>query len=175
MKDSSSTVEDKEFLSSPFQDCTNRLSKRKTIRKRKRKSMNQLEILSQEFALNSEWDKQQISRLIKKTGLTEAQIYKWGWDQKKKMFAQEKNKILVKSSLCDIFSSIPECKFALRETPRVELGVLACTEALLPQVIDFHFYKLQKSYKDMADEFRFDSSYKRNLTCLFDTVNTIEI
>jgi hypothetical protein len=175
MKYSSSPEEDKEFLSSPFQDCTNRLSKRKTIRKRKRKSLNQLEILSQEFATNSEWDKQQISRLMKKTGLTEAQIYKWGWDQKKKMFAQEKNKILVKSSLCDIFASIPENKFLARETPKVELGILSCSEALLPQVIDFHFYKLQKSYKDMADEFRFDSTYKKNLTCLFDTVNTIEI
>jgi hypothetical protein len=136
--------------------------------------MNQLEILSQEFALNSEWDKQQISRLMKKTGLTEAQIYKWGWDQKKKIFAQEKNKILVKSSLCDIFNSIPDFNFVLRETPRVELGLLACSEALLPQVIDFHFYKLQKSYKDMADEFRFDNTFKKNLTCLFETVNTIE-
>ena len=175
MKYSSSPEEDKEFLSSPFQDCTNRISKRKTVRKRKRKSMNQLEVLSQEFLTNPEWDKQQISRLMKKTGLTEAQIYKWGWDQKKKMFAQEKNKILVKSSLSDIFSSLPENKLGARDVPKVEVTGLQCYEALMPQVIDFHFYKLQRSYKDMADEFRFDNTYKKNLTCLFDTVNTVEL
>ena len=174
MKFSTAIDQDKEFLSSPFQDCTNRLSKRKAIRKRKRKSNNQIEILSQEFSINSEWDKEQISRLEEKTGLSEAQIYKWGWDQKKKIFAQEKNKILVKSSLCDIFSSIPESNLVLRGIPRVELGPLACCEALLPQVIDFHFYKVQKNYKDMADEYRFDSTYKKSLTLLFDAVNTIE-
>lgn len=62
----------------PLSDCTNRTSRRKSIKKRKRKSLSQLEILFQEFQQYPDWDKEQISRLMKKTGLTEAQIYKWG-------------------------------------------------------------------------------------------------
>ena len=50
------------------------------IRKRKRKSGNQLQQLLQEFKANPTWTKEVVLEVSKKTGLSEAQVYKWGWD-----------------------------------------------------------------------------------------------
>jgi hypothetical protein len=36
------------------------------------------------FSQNREWTKEEVSTLSNKTGLTESQVYKWAWDQKKK-------------------------------------------------------------------------------------------
>ncbi len=54
------------------------------IRKRKRKSIDQLKLLVEEYRSNPSWNKNTMSDVARKTGLTEAQVYKWGWDQKKK-------------------------------------------------------------------------------------------
>eukprot|EP01017_Pseudomicrothorax_dubius_P030156 TRINITY_DN3733_c0_g2_i1.p1 TRINITY_DN3733_c0_g2~~TRINITY_DN3733_c0_g2_i1.p1 ORF type:complete len:300 (+),score=73.20 TRINITY_DN3733_c0_g2_i1:71-970(+) len=54
------------------------------IRKRKRKSNNQLKILKWEFAKDDYWNKDKITNVAKLTGLSESQVYKWCWDQKKK-------------------------------------------------------------------------------------------
>ena len=43
-----------------------------------------MEVLAEEYLKNPEWSKEQLLELSLKTGLSEAQIYKWGWDQKKK-------------------------------------------------------------------------------------------
>jgi len=50
------------------------------IRKRKRKSGDQLKTLVREFEKNPNWSKESLLEISKKSGLSEAQIYKWGWD-----------------------------------------------------------------------------------------------
>jgi hypothetical protein len=50
------------------------------VRKRKRKSSDQLKILMREFERNQNWTKDTMLDVSKKTGLSEAQVYKWGWD-----------------------------------------------------------------------------------------------
>lgn len=55
-----------------------------TNRKRKRKNMNQLKVLKAEYLKCKDWSKELITRISEITGLTESQIYKWNWDQKKK-------------------------------------------------------------------------------------------
>jgi hypothetical protein len=56
----------------------------RVIRKRKRKSMEQLKLLAEEYKRNPSWNKGTMSEVARRTGLSEAQVYKWGWDQKKK-------------------------------------------------------------------------------------------
>ena len=62
--------------------------KEKLIRRRKRKSHEQMEVLAQEFARDSDWSKKRLHELHLLTGLSESQIYKWGWDQRKKMIEE---------------------------------------------------------------------------------------
>lgn len=50
------------------------------IRKRKRKSSDQITALMNAFENNPHWSKETLLMLSIKTGLTEAQVYKWGWD-----------------------------------------------------------------------------------------------
>lgn len=52
----------------------------RVIRRRKRKDPAQMKILEYEFARDSEWSKERLYELSKLTGLSEGQIYKWGWD-----------------------------------------------------------------------------------------------
>ncbi len=59
------------------------------IRRRKRKSINQLDSLAAQFDLNPNWCKDTLARLSELTGLKEGQVYKWGWDQKRKRFGAE--------------------------------------------------------------------------------------
>ena len=58
---------------------------KKIIRRRKRKTYEQLQILIKEFQANPDWSKDNMQEVSNKTGLTEGQVYKWSWDQKKKM------------------------------------------------------------------------------------------
>jgi hypothetical protein len=59
------------------------------IRKRKRKSGDQLKTLVREFERNPNWTKDTLLEVSRKTGLSEAQVYKWGWDQKRKKYGPE--------------------------------------------------------------------------------------
>jgi len=59
------------------------------IRKRKRKSSDQLKTLMREFDRNPNWSKETLLEVSRKTGLSEAQVYKWGWDQKRKKYGPE--------------------------------------------------------------------------------------
>lgn len=61
----------------------------RVIRKRKRKTGDQLKYLYDEFNANPHWSKQTLYDISRRTGLTEAQVYKWGWDQKRKQFGVE--------------------------------------------------------------------------------------
>lgn len=58
----------------------------RVIRKRKRKTTTQLEDLANAFDTEPHWSKETLAEISKKTNLTEAQVYKWGWDQKRKKF-----------------------------------------------------------------------------------------
>lgn len=35
--------------------------------------------------MDPDWSKERLHELAKRTGLSEAQIYKWGWDQRRKV------------------------------------------------------------------------------------------
>ena len=59
------------------------------IRKRKRKNTDQLKTLMREFERNPNWCKDTLLEVSRKTGLSEAQVYKWGWDQKRKKYGPE--------------------------------------------------------------------------------------
>lgn len=58
-------------------------------RKRKRKNNLQLKILKSEFNKCDNWNKEKICHVAQITGLSESQVYKWCWDQKKKVEEQE--------------------------------------------------------------------------------------
>mmetsp|Transcript_64315 Transcript_64315/g.73834 ORF Transcript_64315/g.73834 Transcript_64315/m.73834 type:complete len:462 (+) Transcript_64315:603-1988(+) len=60
-----------------------------SLRKRKRKSPEQLNFLAVEFEKNPYWSKEKTMMLADKTGLSEAQVYKWSWDQRRKRFGPE--------------------------------------------------------------------------------------
>ena len=55
------------------------------IKKRKRKSGYQLKVLKMEYQKDEFWSKEKILKISQSTGLTESQVYKWCWDQKKKI------------------------------------------------------------------------------------------
>eukprot|EP00826_Nyctotherus_ovalis_P058948 TRINITY_DN8155_c0_g1_i1.p1 TRINITY_DN8155_c0_g1~~TRINITY_DN8155_c0_g1_i1.p1 ORF type:complete len:201 (+),score=52.05 TRINITY_DN8155_c0_g1_i1:260-862(+) len=57
---------------------------KRVIRRRKRKNMDQLKLLYNEYKKNPNWNKTTMAEMAQKTGLTEAQVYKWSWDQKRK-------------------------------------------------------------------------------------------
>lgn len=60
------------------------LGKRQRQANRTRKDEHQIQILLFAFSKEKEWTKEQVATLSEKTGLTESQVYKWAWDQKKK-------------------------------------------------------------------------------------------
>jgi Homeodomain len=146
------TSEDRVICShsfSPLKEWTNRNLRRKTTKKRKRKSQNQLEILAAEFEICNEWDKEKISSLSKKTGLSEGQIYKWSWDQKKKIQIHFKLKTQKTIQLSEIFDALPELQlqFQNKENFIGSFQKLNCLEIITPRVIDFDFYSIQKRYR----------------------------
>lgn len=49
-----------------------------------------------EFDNEPYWSKETLLRISIKTGLTEAQVYKWGWDQKRKKFGVEEAEKMMK-------------------------------------------------------------------------------
>ena len=71
------------------------------IRKRKRKSGDQLKTLICEFERNPTWSKDTLLEVSKKTGLSEAQVYKWGWDQKLKKFGPEEVAMMLEMELLE--------------------------------------------------------------------------
>lgn len=43
-----------------------------------------MQYLMQEYQKDPNWTKETCLRVSQATGLTESQVYKWGWDQKNK-------------------------------------------------------------------------------------------
>lgn len=48
-----------------------------------------------EFERNPNWTKETLLEVSKKTGLSEAQVYKWGWDQKRKTYGPEEAALMM--------------------------------------------------------------------------------
>ena len=67
-----------------FNEASGQLER--VIRKRKRKTTFQLEELASAFDADPHWSKEMLAEIAIKTDLTEAQVYKWGWDQKRKKY-----------------------------------------------------------------------------------------
>jgi len=52
---------------------------------KRRKSKAQVKMLENELEANPHWTNEDMVKIAKKTGLTKSQVYKWNWDQKKKL------------------------------------------------------------------------------------------
>lgn len=91
------------------------------FRKRKRKNMSQLKILKQEFGRGDNWNKEKITQVALSTGLSESQVYKWCWDQKKKLEEQETSKSQSTQRARELeaarIKAIQECQESLQHTP----------------------------------------------------------
>ena len=46
-----------------------------------------------EFKKCPDWTKEQVTKLSEQSGLSESQVYKWAWDQKKKLQTSSNYKI----------------------------------------------------------------------------------
>lgn len=55
------------------------------IRKKQKKSREQIRGLKKEFKKRQNWNKKSMKKLAKDLGLTTAQVYKWHWDQLNKL------------------------------------------------------------------------------------------
>ena len=53
--------------------------------KRKRKNKAQIKKLEEEFSKNPHWSNEDVDRISKELKLDRSQVYKWNWDQKKKL------------------------------------------------------------------------------------------
>lgn len=60
------------------------------MRKRKRKSTAQIKVLKAELDVEPNWSKEKIVEMSELTGLSQSQVYKWWWDQKKKNMKNER-------------------------------------------------------------------------------------
>ena len=87
---------------------------------RKRKNNDQISILIEEYSQNAKWTKERVVSLAEKTGLSEAQVYKWSWDYKKKL---------------------------KRLSMHFNVSELICSEIMAPSDIDSEMIKLQTNYK----------------------------
>lgn len=52
---------------------------------KRRKSKAQVKMLEAELEANPHWTNDDMVKIAKKTGLSKSQVYKWNWDQKKKL------------------------------------------------------------------------------------------
>lgn len=59
--------------------------RQRNLQNRLRKDECQIQLLIDEFRHNTTWTKQVVARLSRQSGLSESQVYKWAWDQKKKI------------------------------------------------------------------------------------------
>ena len=112
--------------------------------------MDQLRALQVEFEKTTDWSKDLVSYLAHMTGLSEAQVYKWGWDQKKKMQCREKRDEVEECSLGELFEG-GDVLGKMVEAGQVQLDAsptcLSCIETILPSSLDSYLYQVQKSYK----------------------------
>jgi 6-pyruvoyl-tetrahydropterin synthase len=117
--------EDKENFED-YCEITNSASTAASLKKkkwrRKRKNTCQVQVLIDEYNKSPVWTKEQVVELAEKTGLSEAQVYKWGWDYKKKL---------------------------RKQALQFNIAELMCYEIIAPSKIDLEMIELQRNYKEM--------------------------
>jgi hypothetical protein len=59
--------------------------KTKNSNKRKRKNKGQIKKLEEEFQKNPHWTNEDVDKISADLRLDKSQVYKWNWDQKKKL------------------------------------------------------------------------------------------
>ena len=106
-----------------------------------------------EFEISYDWIRDDITRLSQQTGLSEGQIYKWSWDQKKKSQASERLKRGKRVHLSEIFDELPATSelYSNKTAPVQELTHLSCKERIPLRLIDYDFYHIQKHYRCSLD------------------------
>mmetsp|Transcript_4611 Transcript_4611/g.6957 ORF Transcript_4611/g.6957 Transcript_4611/m.6957 type:complete len:162 (-) Transcript_4611:154-639(-) len=97
--------------------------------KRQRKSAQQLAILQYELANTTNWSKSKLKEIAFRTGLTQAQVYKWIWDKTKKASDNTCNKNFGR-------------------------GELMTTESLEINSLDSSLLNLSKSYKSSMASYK---------------------
>lgn len=70
----------------------------------RRKTKAQVKLLEQELEANTNWTHEDMDRIAKKIGLSKSQVYKWNWDQRKKMNILP-SKVYVVQMPSDMFDS----------------------------------------------------------------------
>ncbi|CAG9318630.1 unnamed protein product [Blepharisma stoltei] len=153
-----SRIPHSELLTHSFLTPThNKSYRKKNSRKRKRKTNDQLLLLQREFENNPEWSKESLARLTKLTGLSEAQVYKWGWDQKKKIEFSSYSKSSSTVSLAQLFEdTCVQICWKPQENSIVELPVdnnMKCREIMPPLGVDMDLLTIQKSYRSNMEAF----------------------
>ena len=102
------------------------------IRKRKRKNADQLEILNGEFDRDPHWSKERLCAISSLTGLSEGQVYKWGWDQKRKKFGvQEAERMRQIEHQMDQANAARRQQFMMHGVPSVMMSSEKSSEAEL--------------------------------------------
>ncbi len=81
----SSLMINRQKSDSSWQDSVNSADNLNSRRQRQRKNDEQHNFLMNEFLKNPNWDKDTLQRLSDELGLKMSQIYKWNWDQQKKI------------------------------------------------------------------------------------------
>ena len=111
--------------------------------------MNQLRTLQEEFEKRADWGKDQVSYLANMTGLSEAQVYKWGWDQKKKQQGRDNLEETIDFSIAELFAQLADPAPLLRPTIRTDFrpSCFSCMETILPSALDAELYQVQRAYK----------------------------
>ena len=61
----------------------------KDKRRRNRKSPRKMKFMMDALQNDPEWTKDTCVKVAMQTGLSESQVYKWGWDQKNKIIRQK--------------------------------------------------------------------------------------
>jgi hypothetical protein len=114
--------DDKDLIKDTPLSASTSCSDHKKKWKRNRKNYEQVQVLVDEYNINSCWSKESVVALAEKTGLSEAQVYKWGWDYKKKL---------------------------RKQASKVNIRELLCSEVIAPSKIDLDMDCLQRNYKNI--------------------------
>jgi hypothetical protein len=96
------------------------IKSKKKSKKRNRKNSEQIKFLIEEFDKNESWDRKIIQELAEKLDMKFAQIYKWHWEQTKKVKKKEKT-----------WKSVD----------------LTCKESLMPLTMEKELFIFQRQYK----------------------------
>lgn len=93
----------------------------------------QIDVLIREFNKNKNWTRTTIDKIAKETGLKPTQVYKWGWDQKKKLALPTKN--IYSNKTLSLLRSRPENSIKKsRRSKRKKKRVFTSDMTLKPSV-----------------------------------------